>query len=256
MNPQSPNHSKAGGKSPSSGGHKSCGESTPAAADIDIFIWTSTNPSQDHHGPPRLPDPRFLLRPRRQVRPIPIVPPFVSPNLPPPSLYAEPASIAWLRSHYASRIKAEDVVIVSPDAGGVKRATSIAYRLGTDFAMIHKERTEASMVSKMVLVGKVTGKMAVLIDDMCDTAGTLCKAADTVKAHGAAEVLAICTHGILSGNAIENLNRCEGLSKLVVTNTVPLQGKEGQCAKIETINIAPTLSEAIRRTHNVSYWLS
>lgn len=144
------------------------------------------------------------------------------------------------------------MVIVSPDAGGVKRATSIAYRLGTDFAMIHKERTEASMVSKMVLVGKVTGKMAVLIDDMCDTAGTLCKAADTVKAHGAEEVLAICTHGILSGNAIENLNRCEGLSKLVVTNTVPLQGKEGKCAKIETINIAPTLSEAIRRTHNVS----
>ncbi|KAL9638514.1 MAG: hypothetical protein Q9164_001499 [Protoblastenia rupestris] len=85
---------------------------------------------------------------------------------------------------------------------------------------------------------------------MCDTAGTLCKAATTVKDHGAASVLAICTHGILSGNAIENLNACEALSKVVVTNTVPLQGKERMCEKIVTINIAPTLSEAIRRTHN------
>ncbi|KAL9132093.1 MAG: hypothetical protein Q9217_000129 [Psora testacea] len=124
-----------------------------------------------------------------------------------------------------------------------------------------QERQEASVVSKMVLpdslnsimsalmlimlkvlVGEVRGKMAILIDDMCDTAGTLCKAATTVKEHGAAEVLAICTHGILSGNAIGNLNACDALSKVVVTNTVPLQGKDHHCAKLVTINIAPTLS--------------
>ncbi|KAG8531181.1 uncharacterized protein KY384_004539 [Bacidia gigantensis] len=101
-----------------------------------------------------------------------------------------------------------------------------------------------------VLVGKVKGKMAILIDDMCDTAGTLCKAATTVKEYGAAEVLAMCTHGILSGKAIDNLNGCDALSKVVVTNTVPLQGKDKLCPKLTTINIAPTLSEAIRRTHN------
>jgi ribose-phosphate pyrophosphokinase len=101
----------------------------------------------------------------------------------------------------------------------------------------------------MVLVGDVQGKVAILVDDMADTCGTLVKAADTVMQHGAKEVHAIVTHGILSGNAIENLNKSK-LTKVVVTNTVPHAEKKEMCNRLETINIAPTLAEACRRTHN------
>ena len=107
----------------------------------------------------------------------------------------------------------------------------------------------------MVLVGDVVDKIAILVDDMADTCGTLAKAAETLKSNGAREVVAIVTHGILSGNAIEILNKSQ-LSRVVVTNTVPMQGKMERCSKLETIDVSPTLAEAIRRTHNgesVSY---
>lgn len=135
------------------------------------------------------------------------------------------------------------------------RATSIADRLDLGFALIHKERARPNEVSRMVLVGDVKDKTAILVDDMADTCGTLVKAAETVMAHGAKEVVAIVTHGILSGNAIETLNKSK-LSRVVVTNTVPMQGKEERCSLLRTIDITPTLAEAIRRTHNgesVSY---
>jgi ribose-phosphate pyrophosphokinase len=101
----------------------------------------------------------------------------------------------------------------------------------------------------MVLVGDVAGRTAILIDDMADTCGTLVKAAETVMSHGAREVVAIVTHGILSGNAIETLNKSK-LSRVVVTNTVPMQGKMEACEKLQIVDISPTLAEAIRRTHN------
>jgi ribose-phosphate pyrophosphokinase len=101
----------------------------------------------------------------------------------------------------------------------------------------------------MVLVGDVVDKIAILVDDMADTCGTLVKAAETVMAHGAREVVAIVTHGILSGNAIETLNKSK-LSRVVVTNTVPMQGKLEACEKLEIVDVSPTLAEAIRRTHN------
>ena len=107
----------------------------------------------------------------------------------------------------------------------------------------------------MVLVGNVRGRIAILVDDMADTCGTLVKAADTVMEHGAAEVVAIVTHGILSGNAIETLNGSK-LSRVVVTNTVPHGEKKEVCERLETIDVSPTLAEACRRTHNgesVSY---
>lgn len=95
----------------------------------------------------------------------------------------------------------------------------------------------------MTLTGpNIAGKTAILIDDMADTCGTLCTAAEKIKAAGAAEVISIVTHGILSGEAIGRLNRCEALSRVVVTNTVPLQGKEGDCEKIEVVDISPTLA--------------
>lgn len=101
----------------------------------------------------------------------------------------------------------------------------------------------------MVLVGDVKDKIAILVDDMADTCGTLVKAAETVMEHGAKEVVAIVTHGVLSGNAIENINSSK-LSKVVVTNTVPHEEKKERCPKLETIDVSATLAEACRRTHN------
>ncbi|KAI8630955.1 ribose-phosphate pyrophosphokinase 3 [Xylariaceae sp. FL1651] len=166
-------------------------------------------------------------------------------NVPVDNLYAEPSVLRWIRENHGT----EDTVIVSPDAGGAKRATAIADRLDRGFALIHKERPRPNVVGRMVLVGDVVDKVAILVDDMADTCGTLAKAARTVRDHGAREVIAIVTHGILSGNAINTLNdSC--LSQVVVTNTVPLGDKAERCKKLRIIDISPTLAEAIRRTHN------
>ncbi|KAL8657920.1 MAG: hypothetical protein Q9226_001445 [Calogaya cf. arnoldii] len=166
-------------------------------------------------------------------------------NVPVDNLYAEPSTLRWIREN----LDVSKAVIVSPDAGGAKRATSIADRLDLNFALIHKERARPNEVSKMTLVGDVRGKIAILVDDMADTCGTLAKAADILMAHGASEVVAIVTHGILSGNAVETLNDSK-LSRVVVTNTVPHAEKKDRCEKLETIDISPTLAESLRRTHN------
>lgn len=166
-------------------------------------------------------------------------------NVPVDNLYAEPSVLRWIRENYND----QEIVIVSPDAGGAKRATSIADRLDRGFALIHKERPRPNVVGRMVLVGDVKDKVAILVDDMADTCGTLAKAASTLRDNGASEVLAIVTHGILSGEAINILNN-SCLSKIVVTNTVPLGDKQDRCNKIQVIDVSPTLAEAIRRTHN------
>jgi ribose-phosphate pyrophosphokinase len=124
------------------------------------------------------------------------------------------------------------------------RATSIADRLDLGFALIHKERERPNEVSRMVLVGDVKNKIAILVDDMADTCGTLVMAADTVMQHGAKEVVAIVTHGILSGKAIETLNSSK-VSRLVVTNTVPHEEKKALCPRLHTIDISPTVSSPI-----------
>ena len=121
------------------------------------------------------------------------------------------------------------------------RATSIADGLDLGFALIHKERARPNEVSRMVLVGDVKDRIAVIVDDMADTCGTLVKAADVVMEHGAREAIAIATHGILSGDACNKLNNSR-LKKLVVTNTVPHEEKKEKCARIETIDISPTVS--------------
>ncbi|KAI1405542.1 ribose-phosphate pyrophosphokinase 3 [Hypoxylon fuscum] len=166
-------------------------------------------------------------------------------NVPVDNLYAEPSVLRWVRENFAG----QETVIVSPDAGGAKRATSIADRLDRGFALIHKERPRPNVVGRMVLVGDVVDKVAILVDDMADTCGTLAKAAATVKAHGAKEVIAVVTHGILSGDAITTLNN-SCLSQIVVTNTVPLGDKVHRCKKLRVIDVSPTIAEAIRRTHN------
>ncbi|KAI5124703.1 hypothetical protein M0805_004309 [Coniferiporia weirii] len=142
----------------------------------------------------------------------------------------------------------EDVVIVSPDAGGAKRATSIADRLGVDFALFHKERKKANEVSRMVLVGNVKGKTAILVDDMADTCGTLVLAAKQLTEAGAEKVTAIVTHGILSGSALRKLEEST-LEKLIVTNTIPQGTHQQACGKIEVMDIGNVLGEVIRRSH-------
>ncbi|KAI9665734.1 MAG: hypothetical protein M1821_003668 [Bathelium mastoideum] len=166
-------------------------------------------------------------------------------NVPVDNLYAEPSTLRWIRGN----LRVRDCVIVSPDAGGAKRATSIADGLDLGFALIHKERARPNEVSRMVLVGDVKGRIAIIVDDMADTCGTLCKAAEVCLEHGAKKAIALVTHGILSGKAVEALNASK-LEKLVVTNTVPHEGKKELCSKLETIDISPTLAEACRRTHN------
>jgi ribose-phosphate pyrophosphokinase len=158
-------------------------------------------------------------------------------NVPVDNLYAEPSTLRWIREN----LRVQDCVIVSPDAGGAKRATSIADSLDLQFALIHKERARPNEVSRMTLVGDVQDKVAIIVDDMADTCGTLVKAADVCIDHGAREAIAIVTHGILSGDAINKLNGSK-LKKLVVTNTVPHEEKKKLCDRLETIDISPTVS--------------
>lgn len=177
-------------------------------------------------------------------------------DVPVDNLYAEPSMLRYIRESIP--LARENGVIVSPDAGGAKRATSIADRLDMEFAIIHKERKKANEVSRMTLVGNVTGKIAIIVDDMADTCGTLALAAQTLLDHGAAKVYAMVTHGILSGKAISVINDSV-LEQVVVTNTIPHEEKQAVCPKIKTIDISATLSEAIRRTHNgesISYLFS
>ncbi|EIM83510.1 phosphoribosyl pyrophosphokinase [Stereum hirsutum FP-91666 SS1] len=159
-------------------------------------------------------------------------------------LYAEPSAILYIRTHF----DLSNVVIVSPDAGGAKRATSMADRLGVDFALFHKERKKANEVSRMVLVGHVAGKVAILVDDMADTCGTLCLAAEHLAEAGVDKAYAIVTHGILSGKALESIEK-SALDKLVVTNTLPQEENVKGCSKLEVIDIGPVLGEVIRRSH-------
>ena len=172
-------------------------------------------------------------------------------DVPVDNLYAEPSVVNYIKQN----IDYQNAIIVSPDAGGAKRAAALADRLDLNFALIHKERARANEVSRMVLVGDVTDKICILVDDMADTCGTLAKAAETLLGHNARSVIAIVTHGILSGRATEIINKSK-LQSVVCTNTVPLEGKDLQCSRLATIDISGVLAESIRRLHNgesVSY---
>ncbi|KAE9551264.1 hypothetical protein FO519_005521 [Halicephalobus sp. NKZ332] len=167
-------------------------------------------------------------------------------DIPVDNLYAEPAILQHIRSEIPGF---ESAVIVSPDAGGAKRVTSIADRLNVEFALIHKERKVANEVDKMTLVGDVNGKIAILVDDMADTCGTICLAADKLREAGALKVFAFCVHGVFSGPALERL-RDSCFEAVVVTNTIPQEDKIAECSKIRCIDISMILAEAIRRTKN------
>jgi ribose-phosphate pyrophosphokinase len=143
-----------------------------------------------------------------------------------------------------------NLMVVSPDIGGVVRARAIAKQLNeADLAIIDKRRPKAGEAQVMNLIGEVEGRTCLLVDDMVDTAGTLCKAADALKEHGAAKVVAYCTHAVLSGNALENI-RTSQLDELVVTDTIPLSAAAREVNKIRQLTIADLLAESMRRVAN------
>lgn len=166
-------------------------------------------------------------------------------NVPVDNVYGSPVLV----EHALSR-GYNDPVVVSPDVGGVVRARAIAKQLNDiDIAIIDKRRDRANESSVMNIVGEVDGRTALLIDDMVDTAGTLCNAADALKSEGAMHVAAYVTHPVLSGPAIERIE-ASSLDELVVTDTIPLNGQSGSCSKIRQLSMAHLLAEAIRRVSN------
>ncbi|KAA0876552.1 ribose-phosphate pyrophosphokinase [Nitrincola tapanii] len=143
----------------------------------------------------------------------------------------------------------DNIMVVSPDVGGVVRARAVAKQLDCDLAIIDKRRERANESQVMNIIGDVAGRTCILVDDMCDTAGTLCKAARALKEKGAARVVSYVTHAVLSGPAISNISNSE-LDELVVTDTIPLSPEAMKCAKIRQLTLAPMLAEAVRRVCN------
>jgi ribose-phosphate pyrophosphokinase len=166
-------------------------------------------------------------------------------DIPVDNVYASPILLGdvW-------RQKYPNLMVVSPDVGGVVRARALAKRLDdADLAIIDKRRPKANEAKVMNIIGDVEGRSCVLIDDLVDTAGTLCRAAQALKEHGAQLVVAYCTHAVLSGMAVENISRSV-LDELVVTNTIPLAPAARACAKIRQLSIGELLAETMRRVSN------
>lgn len=167
-------------------------------------------------------------------------------NIPVDNVYASPLLLGDIWKNVAG----PELMVVSPDVGGVVRARALAKRLDdADLAIIDKRRPKANVAQVMHIIGDVKGRSCVLIDDLVDTAGTLCQAATALKRHGAKEVRAYITHPVLSGPAIENINNSQ-LDELVVTDTLPLKQEALDCPKIRQLTIAEMLAETIRRIHN------
>jgi ribose-phosphate pyrophosphokinase len=165
-------------------------------------------------------------------------------NIPVDHLYATPVILNHLRS-----MDLKDLVVVSPDAGGVERARAFAKRLNANLAIIDKRREGPNQAKIMNIIGDVDNRDVLLLDDMIDTAGTVAQGAQACADKGARRVLAGCTHAVLSGPALQRLNDSV-LDLVIVTNTIPLVGKDQVCKKIKVLSVAPLLGEAIRRIHN------
>ncbi len=167
-------------------------------------------------------------------------------NIPVDNLYAMPVQTQYLKK----RLDAQRLVVVSPDAGGVERARAFARRLNADLAIIDKRRKRASEVAEMRLVGEVRGSVALLVDDMIDTGGTLTEAARVVAEAGAAQVFASATHPVLSDPACERLNQAP-LTEIVTTNTIPLRPKaQAELPQLKVLSVGSLIAEAVRRIHN------
>jgi ribose-phosphate pyrophosphokinase len=165
-------------------------------------------------------------------------------NIPVDNLYAAPVILEYLKTRFTG----EEVVMVSPDAGGTERARAFAKRLECTLAVIDKRRTGPNVAEVMHLIGDVRGKIAIILDDMIDTAGTLTQAAKALKENGASAIYACATHGVLSGPAIERINSSD-IEEIVLTDTIPLGDKGQQTSKVRMLSVANLLAEAIRRIH-------
>jgi len=165
-------------------------------------------------------------------------------DIPVDNIYSSPILLGdiWKRNH-------PDLVVVSPDVGGVVRARAIAKRLECDLAIIDKRRPKPNVAKVMHIIGDVAGRTCIIMDDMVDTANTLCEAANALKEHGAKKVLAYCTHPVLSGSAAERVTN-SALDELVVTDTIPLRDDARACTKIRQLSVAELLAETIRRISN------
>ena len=164
-------------------------------------------------------------------------------NIPVDNMYAAPVLLDDIKTNFK-----KDVVMVSPDAGGVERTRAFAKRLDVDLAIIDKRRERANVAEAMNVIGDVAGKSAILLDDMVDTAGTLCSAAAMLMEAGAREVYAYCSHAVLSGPAVSRINDSV-IKSLIVTNTIPLRGEIAACKKIRVLSISELLAKAIYCIH-------
>ena len=166
-------------------------------------------------------------------------------DIPVDNIFASPVLLKDLRQqHY------DNLIVVSPDVGGVVRARALAKQLGCDLAIIDQRRPKATVSDVMHVIGDIEGRNCVIMDDMIDTAGTLVKAAEVLKERGAKQVYAYCTHPIFSGPAIERIASGSALDEVVVTNTIPLSAAAQACGKIRQISVAPLFGETIRRVQN------
>jgi ribose-phosphate pyrophosphokinase len=163
-------------------------------------------------------------------------------NIPVDNIYASPVLLNDLRKK-----NYEDLMVVSPDVGGVVRARALAKQLNCDLAIIDKRRPKANVSEVMNIIGDVAGRNCIVMDDMIDTAGTLVKAAEVLKERGAKSVYAYCTHPIFSGPAIERIAGGNALDEVVVTNTIPLSDAAKACSKIRQLSVAPLVAETISR---------
>jgi len=166
-------------------------------------------------------------------------------DIPTDNLFAQPVIVKDIQDHLGSK----EPMVVSPDVGGVVRARSLARRLNTDLAIVDKRREKAGQSEVMNIIGDVEGRACILIDDIVDSGGTLCNAADALIKNGATEVYAYCTHGVLSGKAVERIQN-SSLKSMVVTDSIAPTPAQQACPNIRTITIAPLLGEAMRRINN------
>ena len=165
-------------------------------------------------------------------------------DIPVDNIYAAPILLGDVWKH-----NYENLIVVSPDVGGVVRARALAKRLESDLAIIDKRRPKANVSEVMNIIGEVDGRTCIIMDDMVDTAGTLCKAAEALKQHGATKVLAYCTHPVLSGQAVDRISKSP-LDGLVVTDTIPLSDAAKKEPRIRQLTITELLAETIRRIHS------
>ena len=166
-------------------------------------------------------------------------------DIPVDNIYASPVLLGDLRAK-----NYPDLLVVSPDVGGVVRARALAKRLESDLAIIDKRRPKPNVAKVMNIIGDVEGRNCVIMDDMIDTAGTLVKAAEVLKQRGAKSVYAYCTHAIFSGPAIDRISKGDALDEVVVTNTIPLSQAAQACPKIRQLSVAPLMGETIQRIAN------